>query len=357
MDSSRTIAVVTGTRAEYGLLEPICRAIDLHPTLRLRLIVTGTHLNTGSIADINLPIVAKVTMQQRDRVGRTHDAAALGRGISGFTDAFTSLGPDFVVVLGDRIEAFAAASAASVMGLRVAHLHGGDRAEGVADEAMRHAITKLAHLHLPATPASARRIVRMGEPRDAVHVVGSPAIDDLDTIAPAHDGPRILILQHPVGDDDDTERRRMAHTLAATAKHDRLVFAPNHDPGRDGILRAIDDAGIEPVQHLPRRRFVSLLKAADAIVGNSSAGLIEAAACRSPAVNVGPRQNGREKPNSVIDAPYTQTGIATALRRATQLDRKRFRHPYGKGDTGRRVADLLAAIDLQRVGLRKRNTY
>ncbi|MEM8782946.1 MAG: UDP-N-acetylglucosamine 2-epimerase [Planctomycetota bacterium] len=353
----RHVAVVTGTRADYGLLYPVARAIDQHPALELRLVATGTHLLTRSLGDLAFPVAAKVTMQKRGRVGRTHDAKALGRGVSGLTEAFAALTPDFVLVLGDRIEAFAAASAASVMGVRVAHLHGGDRAEGVADEAMRHAITKLAHLHLPATPRSARRIVRMGEPHDTVHVVGSPAIDELDSVAPASDAPRVLVLQHPIGDDDGTERKRMAATLAATAKHARLVFAPNHDPGRNGILAAIADADVDPVEHVPRRRFISLLKAADVIVGNSSAGLIEAAACKTPCVNIGPRQNGRDQPNSVVNATYSTRSIAAAIRGAERLDRRRFRHPYGKGDTGRRVSELLAELDFDRLPVRKQNSY
>ncbi|MEM1445563.1 MAG: UDP-N-acetylglucosamine 2-epimerase [Planctomycetota bacterium] len=353
----RSIAVVTGTRAEYGLLETVCRAIDLHERLKLSLVVTGTHLTSGSIKDVAFPVAAKVTMQKRGQIGRSADASALGRGIRGLTEAFVALSPDFVVVLGDRIEAFAAASAASVMGVRVAHLHGGDRAEGVADEAIRHAITKLAHLHLPATSASARRIVRMGETRSTVHVMGSPAIDDLNTIAPAHDAPRVIVLQHPIGDDDDTERRRMKHTLAATARFSRLVLAPNHDPGRDGVLAAIAEAEIEPIAHLPRRQFVSLLKGAEVIVGNSSAGLIEAAACRTPAVNMGSRQNGRDQPNSVVHAQPSKRSITGAINRALNLDRRRFRHPYGKGGTGDRVADLLATIDLRTVPIRKQNAY
>ncbi len=357
MPTLRTIAVVTGTRAEYGLLLPVIRAIDEHSKLALRLVVTGTHLTTCSIEDIAFPVAAKVAMQKRGQVGRAHDAAALGRGVTGLAGVFAKMKPEVVAVFGDRVEAFAAASAASVSGIRVAHLHGGDRAEGVADEAMRHAITKLAHLHFPATAQSRRRILRMGEHADVVFNVGSSAIDGLREIVPADDAPRVIVLQHPVGDDDATERQRMANTLRATARFSRLVLAPNHDPGRVGILQAICEAKVKAAGHLPRDRFVSLLKSADVIVGNSSAGLIEAAACRVPCVNLGSRQNGREKPNSVIDAPHTQRGIATAIKAAMQLDRRRFRHPYGRGDTGRRVADLLARLRLKNIPLRKQNRY
>jgi len=240
----------------------------------------------------------------------------------------------------------------------VAHVHGGDRAEGVADEAMRHAITKLAHIHLPATADSRRRILRMGEHGDHVHRVGSPAIDGLKAVRPAPDAPRAIVLQHPIGADIEAERRGMAETLAATRSlQPRLVLAPNGDPGCAGVRAAIADAGIEPIEHLPRPRFLALLKGAGVIVGNSSAGLIEAAALRTPAVNVGPRQAGRHRPRHVVDCDYGRANVEAALRRALTLDLAGLRHPYGPGRTGPSIADLLASIDLDAIPLRKRNRY
>ena len=351
----RRVAVVTGTRADYGLLEPVMRAVDLHTGLALQCVVAGTHHTTASADDIAFPAAVAVVMQQADDTGRAADAAALGRGVSGFADAFRELKPDWVVVLGDRIEAFAAAAAAAVGGQRVTHLHGGDRAEGVADESMRHAISKLAHLHLPATAQSAHRLEQMGEDRQRIHVVGSPAIDGLDAIDPATNAPDLVVMLHPVGDDDDTECARMAALLHATRHHSRLVMAPNADPGARGIRQALDDAGITAVEHLPRSRFIAALKGASALVGNSSAGLIEASACGTPAVNVGDRQAGRETPPSVVTCGHGD--IAAALREALSLDAATLSHPYGDGDTGPRVASLLATVRFDAAGLRKRNTY
>ncbi|MEM1107870.1 MAG: UDP-N-acetylglucosamine 2-epimerase [Planctomycetota bacterium] len=356
--STKTIAVVTGTRAEYGLLFPVMQAIDRHPKLTLRCVAAGMHLVTGTQSDIAFPIAAKVRMQKPSRVGRHHDAVAAGRGVSVFAEAFAQLKPDVVLVLGDRIEAFAAASAASIAGIRVAHVHGGDRAEGVADEAMRHAITKLAHLHFPATAQSRKRIVRMGEDPELVYNHGSPAVDGLRDIAPSQtSNVDVIVMQHPVGEDDETERRRMRDTLLATSRFTRLVFTPNHDPGRDGIVEAIRDAEANMVDHLPREEFIARLKAARLIVGNSSAGLIEAAVCKTPAVNIGARQAGRECPNSVVSCPYGKRPTVGAINRALQLDRRKFRHPYGRGDAGVWIADTLAAIVLDRVALHKRNSY
>ncbi|MFW6337128.1 MAG: UDP-N-acetylglucosamine 2-epimerase, partial [Phycisphaeraceae bacterium] len=230
---------------------------------------------------------------------------------------------------------------------------------GVADEAMRHAITKLAHLHLPATAQSRRRILRMGEPAQTVHRVGSPAIDALRSVEPAADAPELIVLHHPVGDEDETEGRRMRAILDATAGRSRIVLHPNHDPGRAGIMHALRSADVQSVEHLPRTRFLSLLKGAKAIVGNSSAGLIEAAALRTPCVNLGQRQAGREAPGHVVHCndDADPAAIAAAIDRALQLDPRRLRHPYGRGDTGARVAELLANLPLTDLPLRKRNTY
>lgn len=357
MRHPRKIAVVTGTRAEYGLLETVMRAVDQHPRLTLQCVAAGMHLVTGTHHDIAFPIAAKVRLQKPDRVGRHHDAVALGRGVSVFAEAFAQLEPDFVLVLGDRLEAFAAASAASVGGRRLAHVHGGDRAEGVADEAMRHATSKLAHLHFPATAQSRRRLVRLGEHPEVIFNHGSPAADGLDGVRPAQDAPTVIVMHHPVGDDDATEHRRMRDLLRVTEKYKPIVMSPNHDPGRDGIIRAIGEAGVTPVDHLPRPEFLARLKAARVIVGNSSAGLIEAAILKTPAVNVGSRQGGRETPPSVVSCAHEPRAIRSAIDHALALATKRLRHPYGRGDTGQRIADTLAEIDLDAVSLRKQNRY
>jgi UDP-hydrolysing UDP-N-acetyl-D-glucosamine 2-epimerase len=272
-------------------------------------------------------------------------------------DAFAKTRPQVVVVLGDRIEAFAAAAAASIGGIRVAHLHGGDRAEGVADEAMRHAISKLAHLHFPATPKSRRRLIRMGEDEAAVFCVGSPAADGLGEVEAAEGGPELIVMQHPVGEKDAAEERWMRQTLAATSGYETMVMAPNADPGCRGIVAALRRQGVEVVSHLPRERFLALLKGARAIVGNSSAGLIEAAVLKVPCVNIGPRQAGREKCGNVIDCAYGQYTVRQAIERATGLDLRRMRHPYGDGRCGERVAERLAVFDPEDVPIRKRNSY
>lgn len=390
----RRIAVVTGTRAEWGLLAPVCRRIAAREDLALSVCAGGAHLL--SPRDGGSPTIAEIEafagelahhargvelrrfeMQRAGDSGRAADAAALGRGVSALAAEFARLSPEFVVVLGDRIEAFAAASAASIGGHRVAHIHGGDRAEGVADEAMRHAITKLAHMHLAASRESAARIERMGEEVARIHLVGSPAIDGLSEMRmldeAAHselDSPDFVFLMHPTGRAPEVEERDAGIVLEALACRGRvLALAPNSDPGREGIARAIDAAAardgtrVRVATHLQRERFIGLLKhgATRAIVGNSSAALIECAALGVRAINIGSRQGGRERADNVRDVDgATPEALRESL--GSALDQlaswaPSAAHPYLDGHASERIAELLALADLAVHGLAKRNTY
>lgn len=358
--AQRHILVISGSRAELGLLMPVIRAIDEHPRLKLSVVLTGLHLVQGTDKDLTAAgfrAAAKVRMQKAGEIGRSSDVQAIARGIAGLGQVYEKLRPDCVLVLGDRIEVLAAAAAAQVGGYRLAHMHGGDRAEGVADESIRHAVSKLAHLHFPATPQSARRLARLGERRELIHTVGSPAVDGFETVAADAASPEVIIVQHPVGHSDEEEKRWMLGTLAATRRHTRLVLAPNGDPGSRGIRQAFEQARVQVTEHIPRDRFRSLLAGAGAIVGNSSAGLIDAAIVRTPCVNIGPRQAGRERPSNVVDCDYGEANVRAALEQALKLRRGSIRHPYGDGNTGNRVAHLLATLDLQAIPLRKQNAY
>lgn len=361
MAKQRKIAVVTGSRAEFGLLQPVIHAIVEHTRLEPAVIVAGYHLVSGTWRDVKkagFEVTRRVPMQKHGVTpSRAGDVAAVGQGVGRFGRTFEMIAPDVVLVLGDRIEVFAAATAAHIGGYRLAHVHGGDRAEGVADESMRHAVTKLAHLHYAATPTSARRIIRMGEQPEHVLTVGSPAVDGLDEVSAADDAPEVIVLQHPIGAAVAEEKKWMRQTLAATAKQRRLVVAPNGDPGSEGIREAIEAEGVDVAEHLPRRRWLELLAGAKVIVGNSSAGLIEAAVLRTACVNIGPRQAGRERAANVIDSDYGRQNVEAAVRQALELDLRRLRHPYGEPGAGRRIADHLATFDPAGVPIRKRNAY
>lgn len=375
-DRPRRIAVVTGTRAEFGLLTPVMHAVEDRPDCELLVIAAGAHLVQPALTfrevKAKFAVADSIPMQTAGRVGRAHDVEALGKGVARFGRSFDRLRPDWVVVLGDRIEAFAAAAAASVGGFALAHVHGGDRAEGVADEAMRHAITKLAHLHLPATETSADRIRRMGEPERAVVVVGSPAVDGLEAIEPMDDAayaelgqPQAVVLFHPIGRTDELEEHAAHAVLQALEGVPTLALHPNLDPGRQGIMRALMDApaGVTVRPHFERAAFVSLLKrlAAEggALVGNSSAGLIEAAAIGCPSVDVGDRQGGRERCAALTAhaAEHAQR-IRAAFDSVTAERPDAWSHPFGDGHAGPRIARALAERDPRDPGLlRKRCVY
>ncbi len=369
----RRVVVVTGSRAEFGLLRPIMKAIERNPRLELMVVAAGSHLVQPALTfrDVKkeFKVADSVPMQIAGRTGRVEDVESVGRGVSRFARCFSGLSPDWIVVLGDRIEAFAAASAGSIGGWAVVHVHGGDRAEGIADEAMRHAITKMAHLHLAATPQSAERIVRMGERPEHVEVIGSPALDDLPGIAALDDAqdsefgrPDTVVLVHPIGRTDEAEEAFVAGLFEAVAGRRVIALHPNLDPGRAGVLRAIEASGVRSIEHLPRDTFVGLLKRVAArggvLVGNSSSGLIEAAALGVRVVDVGPRQNGREKPGHVVHCGESPASIAEGLAKAIALDLRGVTHPYGDGRAGEKAAAALVAIDPSdpRV-LRKRCAY
>jgi UDP-hydrolysing UDP-N-acetyl-D-glucosamine 2-epimerase len=375
-DKPRTrIAIVTGTRAEWGLLAPIVARLDATFGCTAHVVAAGAHLLPPALTINDLPRVdARVPMQQAGTTGRPADAAALGRGIEGFARLWTDLHPDWVVVLGDRIEAFAAAAAASVGGIAVAHIHGGDRAEGVADEAMRHAITKLAHLHLAATQQSADRIIRMGERPERVHVVGSPAAVGIEAVAPLDEAtwkeleaPELVLLLHPTGR-GEAEEHATAKALRDAARGRRTLWIhPNHDPDRQAILDVVEASAAKgwciSRVHLRHSVFRGLLKrlgeSGGVLVGNSSAGLIEAALLKCPAVDVGDRQGGRERANNAIHTPGgSARDVASAIDAARALERRTFTHPYGDGRADEHVAKLLMSIDPHDPTLlRKRNTY
>ena len=383
LDAPVRVAVLTGTRAEFGLLAPLMRAVEAHPRLELCTIVTGTHLIGPSFTRDEVArqfrIDAEVSMQRGGETGRSADAAALGRGIEGIARVLVEQRPSWMIILGDRIEALAGASAACVAGVPVGHIHGGDRAEGIADEAIRHAITKLAHIHFPATEQSAHRIERMGEDAWRIRVVGSPALDGLDEIGPIEDAayldlgsPRAVFLMHP--ERGDALEEREAATIVLDELGERfggrvLSLHPNFDAGREGIVRAIEDMGRQHAfavrEHLERRVFIGLLKRmaeapgedAGILVGNSSAGLIEAAALRLPSVDIGQRQAGRERATNVAHVERA-ADAAMGIDLALSKDREAIVHPYGDGRAGETIARVLASTDVTGPRLlRKRCSY
>ncbi len=369
----RRIAVVTGTRAEWGILKPVCMAIRARNELSLHVVAGGAHLlaPARTIDEVRAfaPGLVEFPMQIAGEFGRAADARALGRGVTALAEVFAVLVPDVVLVLGDRIEAFAAAAAASVGGVRVAHIHGGDRAEGVADESMRHAITKLAHIHFPASAESAQRILSLGEQPETIHLVGSPSVDGLESIAPMDDeqfaqlgSPEFVFLMHPCARRDEVEYAEASMVLdAALARGTVLALSPNSDPGRAGIARAIAERcdRLRVAEHLRREQFVALLKRREvrALVGNSSAGIIEASALGTRVLDIGRRQRGRERAANVVGCAVAEPSALMTAFTALEGAPPRTSHPYGQDGASGRIAAMLAGFDPSRHPIAKLNAF
>ena len=252
----RRVAVVTGTRAEYGLLVPVMEAIDCHARLELQLVVTGMHLlrpfgyTVRQIETDGWPIAARVRLQG-EKDDPVSQSRALGRAITAMTEAFSRLQSDIVLVLGDRLETFAAAAVATASQLVLAHIHGGEAAMGVQDDAYRHAITKLAHLHFAASAGSQKRLIKLGEQPFRVYHTGSPGLDKIKTTTCSDIDELnawagfdvcddfLIVLQHPAGGSAGQEQQRMTATLRGCRQKGLrvIVLYPNCDPGFSGISR------------------------------------------------------------------------------------------------------------------------
>lgn len=382
----KKIAVVTGTRAEYGILQPVLRAIEARQGLRLLLVVTGMHLShefgytVGEIEKDGFKISARVDMvPERDTLEAM--AESVGIGIIGMAKTWEQLKPDIILVLGDRIEPLAAAISGAYMNIPVAHIHGGDSSKGGLDEYARHAITKFAHIHFPATQKSAKRIIRMGEDEWRVHVVGSPALDVIlnEPLIPRekiikkfnidHSKPLILLVQHPVTTEADKAAEQMTETLEAVAElgYPIILLYPNADAGGRRIIEVIKDYEkrytlIKAFKSLPRQEYLSLMRIASVLVGNSSSGMIDSPSFSLPVVNIGSRQEGRERGNNVIDVGYNREEIKMAIRKALTDNEfmkivKKSRNPYGDGKASARIAEILSSLENTPRLLQKKIAY
>ena len=368
---------MTGTRADYGHLFWLLKEIDADPDLELQLVVTGAHLSAKwgntveTIERDGLSISARVPFDLNDDTPLAV-ADSLANSTSGLAHSFARLKPDVVVVLGDRYEVLAAAQASLMLGIPLAHLHGGETTEGAFDEAIRHAVTKMAHLHFVAADEYAWRVRQLGESDEHIFNFGAPGLDhltrssiagrdELEKVIGAPLGsPLFAVTYHPETLDADEGidgLRAMLSALGGVTSASIVFTGVNADPGHDHLKNEIhafvsaDPTRRHLIASLGQSRYLGLLKIADAVVGNSSSGLIEAPALRVPTVNIGDRQKGRLRAASVIDCAPTKEAIDTALRKAID---PRFRaqlpeNPslYGVGDAARRIKDVLKTADLR----------
>jgi UDP-hydrolysing UDP-N-acetyl-D-glucosamine 2-epimerase len=371
----RNVAFFTSTRAEYGLLRPLMAEVASRPNLALQVIVSGTHLSEAHgatwqeiVAD-GFPISARVdmTIASDDVEGVAISAAEV---LSGVASALARLKPDMLVLLGDRYELLAAAQAAVLARVPIAHIHGGEATEGAIDDSIRHAITKLSHWHFAAAEPYAKRIRQMGEASSRVWNVGAPAMDNIAALDPVPkdaleaflglplDQPSFLVTYHPVTLKDDGGLSAMQALLAAldSSYCTIVITGANADPGA-GAIRARLQAfandrpnRVALVESLGSRRYLSLMRHVDAVVGNSSSGLLEAPAVGVPTVDIGPRQQGRLRAPSVLHCGETTAEISRALATALSADHlaiaARRESPYGQPGASRRIVDLLETVDV-----------
>jgi UDP-hydrolysing UDP-N-acetyl-D-glucosamine 2-epimerase len=369
------IGVFTATRAEYGLLRPVLAQMAGSRRLVPRLIVSGTHLSerhgltVGEIEADGQTIAARIPLPLSgdDPASIAADMAAV---LNGVAQACQSLALDAIMVLGDRTEVLAAAAAAVPFGLPIIHLEGGHRTVGAVDDAIRHAVTKLSALHFTAAEPYRQRILQLGEAPERVFVVGSTGVDNFrafgastraevsDLLGVDLEPGFLLVTFHPETLGQSPARAQVADFLAGLASvEDRklVITQPNADAGSKEIRTALAEfVAARPGQahgfeSLGARRYAAAVRACDAVVGNSSSGVIEAPAAGVPSVNVGGRQEGRIKPASVIDCDYTPAAIASALKRALDPDfaaaARAQPAPFGDGHAADRIVAVLEQTD------------
>jgi len=394
--SQRTIAIFTGNRAEYGLQFPILRAVDRHPNLDYRLLVSGAHLDANfgrtmeEIRADGFRIDAEVKIDM-DASSLFATAQAIGSGIIAISKALADIRPDIMVVYADRFEGLAAVIAASQMNIPTAHVEGGDLTEGGAlDDSVRHAMTKLSHLHFTTNAQATNRILGMGEEAWRVHTVGFPAIDLISEgryARPAEvaerlhlslDRPVVLFTQHSVTTEFDKAVEQLQPSLAAieqlAATGVQVVLTyPNNDAGGRQIIECLEAfraraiANTQVHRSLGRYLYHGVLGLAEdpvarvACIGNSSSGLKETPAFHCPTVNIGSRQAGRLRGSNVLDAGYEANAITDAVQRCLFDEEfralcRRSDNPYWLGDAGPKIAQVLASVPLNQDLLRKRMT-
>ncbi len=374
--AERKICVVTGSRAEYGLLYWLLKEIEADHDIALQLVVTGMHLapqfglTVGVIEDDGFAIDERVDMVLDGDTGLAV-AQAMGRGVIGMAETLARLRPDILVVLGDRFEILAAAQAAMMLGVPIAHVHGGEVTEGAVDDAIRHAITKMAHLHFAAAEPYRQRIIQLGEAPERVFTVGALGLDNIERIR-LPDPPELektlgfelgegffLLTYHPetLGAGEPGEIvREVLGALDAFPDRKVLITGVNADAGNRGIARALADyakgnAGRVCLRtSLGQLHYLSALKHCALVIGNSSSGIIEAPALGTPTVNIDDRQKGRLRASSVVDCPGDRADIVAAIHRCLEKEAAGGARspcsPYGTSGACERIRDILKNVPL-----------
>jgi GDP/UDP-N,N'-diacetylbacillosamine 2-epimerase (hydrolysing) len=372
----RKICVISGTRAEFGLLFWLMKFLNDDPTISFQLIVTGMHLSPEFGLTYKEFEKAGFTINRKIEILLSSDTSvgiskSIGLAQIGFAEAFDELKPDVVIVLGDRFEVFAAASAAMIARVPIAHLHGGEATEGLIDEPIRHSITKMSQLHFTATEVYRKRVIQLGENPNRVFNVGSPGLDNITFLKLLNkeefeksinfklNKKNILITFHPVTLENNTAEMQIDNLLKAidNLKDTSFIFTkPNADLDGRVIIKKIDEYVTKNKRRacsfvsLGQLRYLSALKYVDIILGNSSSGLTEAPSFKIATINIGDRQKGREKAKSVIDCTPKVTDIQIGIKKAFSKEFKKqlkiVINPYGVGGASKKIKEIITSIDL-----------
>lgn len=375
--------MITGTRAEYGLLKPVM--LEIKKRTELQILATGMHLSEKhgltyrEIEQDGFKINKKVKMDNEED-SNSAMATNLGKGILGMTQALVELDPDIVVVLGDRSEALAGAIVGAYLNKVVAHIHGGEVSKGCIDESIRHAITKFSHIHFPANTDSAQRIEKMGERPENIFITGAPGLDQIrekkytpakeiyNKYSLSQEKPTILVIQHPVTQDTTKAETQMKTTLEALMEIDAnyILIYPNNDAGGLAMINIIESTNLphnfSTYPNIPREDFLGLMSIASCMVGNSSSGIIEAPSFHLPVVNIGIRQEGRLKAKNVINVHHDKQEIMSAIKKALtneefKSELKTIKNPYGDGTASIQIAETLEEIEITQDLIQKQITY
>lgn len=374
------ICVITATRAEYGLLNPLMQRLQGHEKIKLQVVVTGSHLSPEfgltykGIEEDGFKIDKKVEMLLSADTD-TAIAKSMGLSIIGFGDAFEELKPDAIVVLGDRFEMLAIASVASVFKIPIIHLHGGEITEGAYDDAFRHAITKLSQLHFISTEQYRNRVIQMGEEPNRVFNVGAIGIDNIlnRKLLSKHELEKNLGIKfkkynyqvtfHPetlAGMDAASQFKILLDAIERQNEDSLFIFTKANADSEGRIINQMID---EFVHSNPKKalayaslgslKFLSLVKICNGIIGNSSSGIIEAPSLQTQTINIGDRQKGRIQANSIINTKVEMNAINQAIRdtqlEEASIDQKKFLNPYGKGNTTGQIMDVLEKINFKKL--------
>lgn len=381
----RSVCVVVGSRANYSSIKSAMTAVREHPELTLQLVVGASALldRYGTVLDVierdGFEPDEKVFMLIEGETPSTM-AKSTGLGLLELPTAFERLEPDVVITVGDRFETMATALAATYMNIPLAHTMGGE-VSGNIDESIRHAVTKFAHIHFPACSDAAERIVKMGEDPESVHVVGCPRMDLVAEVLAdgannlgrlftlgvggtfSLDEPFLIVSQHPVTTEYGDGKRQIRETMLAVEELDlpAVVLWPNADAGAEDIASGIrafrehhDDAKLHFFKNLPTNEYVRLMAKTACLIGNSSSAIREGAFVGTPAVNIGPRQQGRQRGSNVIDVDYDRAQIVDAVRRQGEHGPYGMEPIYGDGHAGKRIAQILSERPLS---IHKRIAY